>query len=213
MCRAGILILSLWCAWTAGAQVVRRAPRKVPTPNKPACSPGAICFSGEVSAGREFRKELNSQLDFVLKPGWLIAIGPRYPEGNCGDGDFANVENPPYRAHREIYIDATYGWTAEQEVSASPREFNFVTNCADYRAESDRLSIVLWPYTAKSDKEYNEAMAKLGSVPLGKGRLWITGSKISHANDTADQNQGEIEWLQFSVEIVLPRLAPNGPSR
>jgi hypothetical protein len=67
------------------------------------------------------------------------------------------VENPPYRAHRGIYIDASYGWTAEQEVSVSPREFEFVTNCVDYRAESDRLSIVLWPYTAKSDKEYEEA--------------------------------------------------------
>ncbi len=53
-------------------------------------------------------------------------------------------------------------------------------------------------------------MAMLGSVPLGKGRLWITGSKISHANDTPDQNEGEIEWLQFSVEIVLPRAALNG---
>jgi len=80
----------------------------------------------------------------------------------------------------------------------------FRNDCADSRAESDRLSIVLWPYTAKSDKEYEEAMAKLGSVPLGKGRLWITGSKIRNANDTPDQNESKIERLQFSVEIVLP---------
>ena len=213
MCKAGILLLSLWCAWTAGAQGVRTAPPTLPPTNKPACSQGAICFSGDVSAGEEFRKELNSQLDFVLKPAWKIGIEPKRPEGDCGDGDFANVENPPYRAHREIYIDASYGWTAEQEVSVSPREFDFVTNSVDYRAESDRLSIVLGPYNAKSDKEYEEAMAKLGSVPLGKGRLWITGSRISHANDSPDQNEGEIEWLQFSVEIVLPRGAPNGQPR
>jgi hypothetical protein len=73
--------------------------------------------------------------------------------------------------------------------------------------------ITLWPYMAKSDKEYAEAMAKLGSVPLGKGRLWITESKISHTNDTPNQNEGEIKWLQFSVEIVLPRGAQNGRTR
>jgi hypothetical protein len=208
--KAGILLLSFCYLSTADAQGGRTAMRKLPPPNKPACSKGAICFSGEVFAGEEFRKELNSQLDFVLKPAWTIAIEPKRREANCGDGDFASVENPPYRAHRAVYIDASYGWTAEQEVSVSPREFDFVTNCVDYRAESDRLSIVLWPYTAKSDKEYDEAMAKLGSVPLGKGRLWITGSKISHANDTPDQNEGKIERLQFSVEIVLPSGTPKG---
>jgi hypothetical protein len=213
VCKAGILLLSLCHAWPADAQGVRTAPRKLPPANKPACSQGAICFSGEVSTGEEFRKELNSQLDFVLKPAWKIAIEPKRPEANCGDGEFANVENPPYRAHRGIYINASYGWTAEQEVSVSPREFDFVTNCLDYRAESDRRSIVLWPYTAKSDKEYDDAIAKLGSVPLGKGRLWITGSKISHANDTPDQHEGKIEWLQFTVEIVLPRGAPRGQPR
>jgi hypothetical protein len=212
MRKAGILLLSLWCVWTAEAQRVGTAPRKLPPTNKPACSQGAICFSGAVSTGQEFRKQLNSQLDFVLKPAWRIAIEPKHSEHDCGDGDFANVENPPYRAHREIYINASYGWTAEQEVSVSPREFDFVTNCVDYRAESGRLNIVLWPYTAKSDKEYDEAMAKLGGVPLGRGRLWITGSKISHANDTPDQNEGAIEWFHFSVEILLPRGAPNtGP--
>jgi hypothetical protein len=205
MCKAGILLLSVCYACTADAQESRTAPRKRPPANKLMCSQGAICFSGKVSTGEEFRKELNSQLEFVLKPAWTISIEPKRREANCGDGEFANVENPPYRAHREIYINASYGWTAEQEVSVSPCEFDFVTNCVDFRTESDRLSIVLWPYTAKSEKEYDEAMAKLGSVPLGKGRLWITGSKISHANDTPpDQIEGKIEWLQFSAEIMLP---------
>jgi hypothetical protein len=78
MCKAGILLLSLWCAWTAGVQGVRTAPHKLSPTNKPACSQGAVCFSGEVSVGNEFRKkELNSQLDFVLKPTWTIAIGPK----------------------------------------------------------------------------------------------------------------------------------------
>jgi hypothetical protein len=48
-------------------------------------------------------------------------------------------------------------------------------------------------------------MDKLGRSPQGKGRLWITGSKISHEDDTDENKLGRIEWMTFSVEIVLPR--------
>ena len=95
-----------------------------------------------------------------LTPGWNITIVPAHPEGSCDE--FASVLNPPYRAHRDLYIDRSYGWTAEEEVASSPREFNFVTNCEDFRTESERLSIVLWPYTA-TQKKYDEALTKLGS--------------------------------------------------
>jgi hypothetical protein len=161
--------------------------------DKPECRSGAICFSGEVSEGQEFRKTLNAELEFVLAGGFGIAIAPKRPEGDCQE--FASVVNSPYRAHRALDIDTSYGWTAEDEVSWSPREFRFVTNCTDLRTESDRLSIVLWPYYATPQK-YEEAMAKLGTSPLGKGRLWITDSRIK---------LDKIEWMKFSVEIVLPR--------
>jgi hypothetical protein len=62
---------------------------------------------------------------------------------------------------------------------------------------------VLWPYTATPQK-VQEAMAKLGTSPLGKGRLWITDSRISHSVDTSNEKPGRIEWMKFSVEIVLP---------
>src|SRR5260370_37823869 len=55
--------------------------------------------------------------------------------------------------HRDLYIDRSYGWTAEDEVSASPREFRFLTNCADYRTASDRLQTVLAPYSATYQKD------------------------------------------------------------
>ena len=66
--------------------------------------------------------------------------------------------NAPYRGHNALYIDESYGWSAEQEVSASPREFSFVMNCTDYRTEMARLNIVLWPYTA-TPKQAEEALA------------------------------------------------------
>jgi hypothetical protein len=123
----------------------------------------------------------------------------------CSKGDcreLASVVNPPYRAHRDLYIDTSYGWTAEDEVS-KPREFRFVTNCTDYRTEAERLNIVLWPYTARQQK-YEEALANLGTSLLGKGRLWITDSRISHAGDTPDEKLGKITWMTFSVEIRMP---------
>ncbi len=202
MSKAAILAFSLFYALIANAQSVKTAPRKVPGADKPECRPGAICFSGEVSEGQEFRKTLNAELEFVLAGGFGIAIVPTRPEGDCRE--FASVVNAPYRAHTALDIDMSYGWTAEDEVSWSPREFRFVTNCGDFRTESGRLNIVLWPYTA-TPQEADEALAKLGTSPLGTGRLWITDSRISHSGDTAEEKLGKIEWMKFSVEIVLPR--------
>jgi len=202
MTKRARLALSLFFVFVASAQGVYTEPRKAPGTDKPTCLPGAICFSGKVSEGEEFRRTLNAELEFVLRPSWNITIVPKQPESECQE--FASVVNPPYRAHRDLYIDMSYGWTAEQEVSTSPREFRFVTNCADYRAESERLNIVMWPYTA-TPQNYEEALAKLGTSILGTGRLWITGSKTSHAGGTPDEQPGKIEWMTFSVEIRLPR--------
>lgn len=196
-----LLALLMFWAMVASAQKVAQGPRKILI-NRPECPGGAICFSGQVSGGQGFRRDLNADLEFVLNPGWTIAVVPKHPEGDCNE--LASVVNPPYRSHRTLNIDTSYGWTAEEEVTASPREFSFVTNCGDYRTEFSRLSLVLWPYTG-TEKQVEEAQAKLGTSPLGKGRLWITDSKTSHAGDTAHESLGKIECLRFSVEIQLPR--------
>jgi hypothetical protein len=200
MSRPAIFVFSLFCISIANAQTVKQMPHKVPGAEKPECRSGAICFSGEVSDGREFRKPLNTELEFVLAGGFGIAIVPTRPEGECRE--FTSVVNAPYRAHTALDIDMSYGWTAEDEVSTSPREFRFVTNCTDDRTESERLNIVL---SGATPQKYEEALAKLGTSPLGTGRLWITGSRISHSGDTADEKLGRIEWMKFSVEIILPR--------
>jgi len=201
MSKPAALALPLFCVLIANAQSVSM-PRRVPVPGRtPACSPGGICFSGKVSEGEEFRKTLTAELEFVLEPGWNITIVPTRPEGECKE--LAAVVNPPYRAHREIYIDMSYGMTAEHEVAMSPREFRFVMNCNDYRTESGRLSIVLGAIKATRQK-YDEALATLGTSARGKGRLWITDSKIRPSGDTPGEDPGSIEWMKFSVEILLP---------
>ncbi|HUA59213.1 MAG TPA: hypothetical protein VML19_10695 [Verrucomicrobiae bacterium] len=147
---------------------------------------------------------LNADLEFVLQQswtgGWTVTIVPRQPKEGCDE--FASVVTGPYRAHRPLDIDMSYGWTAEEEVGYSPREFSFVTNCADYHQEDDRLYIVLWPSSAPD--RYEDALAKLGTSPLGKGWLWITDSSVSHSGDTAENQLGVIERMKFEAEIKLP---------
>jgi hypothetical protein len=123
--RKPVVILALTGVLIASAQDVSTSRRKSPAVNRPTCSRQAICFAGKVSAGEEFRKSINTELEFVLAPGWTITVVPKKTEADCQE--FASVVNAPYRAHRALYIDTTYDWTAEDEVSDSPREFRFVT--------------------------------------------------------------------------------------
>lgn len=118
MDRRAALGLALLGAVIASGQSVRRMPKKVPGAEKPECSQGAICFSGEVSQGGDFRKALDGDLEFSLGLPSGIAIIPKQPQGDCRE--FAGVVNGPYREHRLLDFDMYYGWTAEQEVTTSP---------------------------------------------------------------------------------------------
>ena len=88
------------------AQTPSATPHKPASANKPVCSAGAICFSGQVSAGEEFHKDLNDALafDLQLEPDsrsypvgeWTIAVSPRQPENDCTE--FVSVVNGPFCA-------------------------------------------------------------------------------------------------------------------
>lgn len=115
MRRLAILALFLLGTVVAGAQSYGTTPRRVPGAAKPECARGAICFSGEVLEGQQFRRNINGDLDFVLNGGGGIAIVPRHPDDkNCDE--FARVVTGPQRAHNPLEIDAAYDRTAEQEV-------------------------------------------------------------------------------------------------
>jgi len=187
-----IAVLMLLCAvLVTGQDAVSR--RKQPVLQKPQCAPGAICFSGEVYRDQEFRKKLNDQLSFVLRPGWTIEIVPAQP---CADpDDFAGVVNPPYHFNPTLYIMPGWGMKAENAVADSLREFNFVTTCADYRVEADRVDLLLYSAGKATESQYDEAYKKLGTSPLGHGRFWITGSTVK---------ENEITLIRFAVEIKMP---------
>lgn len=171
-----------------------------------------ITFSGQVSEGQPFSRSIGHGLDFVLTPasmgdditGWTIEVSPQGepPAPECNH--FAWVVTPPYRFGNARYIDTQYGTTAQEAVRISPREFSFVLNCADLKAERQRVDRVLWPYTF-SKEEVDEAMAKLGSSPLGTGKLWIRRYRITPGKKTeTGVNLGAIHWIKFKVEIKFP---------
>ena len=93
----------------------------------------------------------------------------------------------------------------------SLREFNFVLNCLDYETERKRVELAIYPNGA-SEQEVDEARAKLGSSPLGKGRMWILDSKITPGHDSGTgQGLGVIHWINFKVEIKFPAAPPPHP--
>lgn len=172
-----------------------------------------VRFTGEVARDHEFRWPIGRGLVFALIPdvdksgaqsGWTITIAPERPPGNSDCRDFAWVVMPPYRSYNHRYLNNTYGTTAKEAVEMSPRNFNFVLNCADYQVEAARVRKVLWRGN-ESDEEYNDTLAKLGSSPQGHGKLWIDKSKISPAvREIEGVNYGSIDWIQFHVEIRFP---------
>ena len=168
-----------------------------------------LSFYGEVAQGLEFRKNIGHGLDFALKPdsmgggitGWTIRVTPhdKPPDPECAD--FLWVVTPPFRFMNARYLSTAYGFTAQEAVVMSPRDFNFVLNCDDYRAERQRVERVLWPANFAKE-EVEAALAKLGTVRHGTGSLWIKDSKYTPGDKSASPAQyGEIHWIKFEVEI------------
>jgi hypothetical protein len=173
-----------------------------------------IRFAGEVAQGLTYRKDIGHGLDFVLKPlpapqsgdftGWTIEVSPqgRQPDPVCRD--FVWVGTPPYRFWNPRYLSTEYGVTAQEAVHISPREFNFVLNCDDFKTERQRVDRVLWPYSY-SKKDVEDSLAKLGTSPQGSGQLWIKDSKYTPGDKSSDPVKlGAIHWIKFEVEIKFP---------
>jgi hypothetical protein len=173
----------------------------------------SIRFGGEASQGQTFRKSIGHGLDFLLRPnsaqlgvitGWTIEVSPQGQPSDPECRDFSWVVTPPYRFGNARYLDTQYAITAQEAVRNSPREFSFVLNCTDLKTERERVGRVLWPYTY-TKQDVDEALAKLGSSPTGKGWLWIKDYRITPGDkSSAGLDLGSIHWIKFKVEIKFP---------
>ncbi|MFZ0964507.1 MAG: hypothetical protein WAO35_26890 [Terriglobia bacterium] len=179
----------------------------------------SVTFIGEATEGQTFRKDIGHGLDFVLMPdaggrritGWTIEVSPQGKPSDPQCEDFLWVVTPPYHFQNARYLDTSYGIPAQDAVRNSLRVFNFVLNCSDFGTERKRVELAIYPNGA-SEQEVDEARAKLGSSPLGKGQLWIIDSKITpgHKSGTAE-DLGAIHWIKFKVEIEFPEAPPLPP--
>ncbi len=173
-----------------------------------------IRFAGEVARGLAFRKDIGHGLDFVLKPllasqsgdvtGWTIQISPHGPPTDTECKDYLWVVTPPFRFWTHRYLSTEYGKPAQEAVAMSPREFNFVLNCHDYKTERQLVQRVLWPYTY-SMEDVDDSLSKLGTTPHGTGHLWILDSKYTPGEKSTDPAKiGVIHWIKFEVDITFP---------
>jgi len=173
-----------------------------------------IRFTGEVAQDLSFRKDIGNGLDFVLAAisdkmppeltGWHITVSPHTPAGDDECRDFVWVVMPPYRFWNPRYLSTEYGKPAQEAVGISPREFNFVMNCNDFKTERQRVERVLWPHSY-SKEDVDDALAKLGTSPHATGRLWIKDSKYTPGDSSPNPVKlGEIHWIKFKVEITFP---------
>jgi hypothetical protein len=165
-------------------------------------------FTGEVTRGASFRKEIGRGLALILRPrddGWRIAVEPagRLTPEICAD-DFAGVIGVPLRGYREVDLSASYGNTAAEAVALTPREVDFVLNAEDCKREDARRNIIMWP-SFSTQKGVEEAQANFSPSPAGRIVFKILDSKVSDSGTLVEgKDYGKIDWVKFEVTVTFP---------
>jgi hypothetical protein len=171
-----------------------------------------IAFSGEVSADKNFDRPFGPLL-FRLdsqdaSSGWWIEVVPA--EGtNAGNDEYVWPVTPPYHFGNVRYLNTSYGTPAADAVAESTRDFNFVLDQQQFHRAADLVNIAAYSHpvnlessNVEFDKESQDAIAALESLPIGKGRLQILDSRVN--SSTGQDGLGAIEWLKFRVELHVP---------
>lgn len=163
-----------------------------------------VHFTGEVTRGNTFQQDIGHGLVFRLAPtpgyadiGWKILIMPKdTPED--GPIEFSAVATPPYRTYNARYLETSFGNTAKQAVSMTPRIFYFVESVDDEHRAEECLNAAMYP-TNISDEEKVRVVQEQREIQLGKGELRILKSRLGRAKALTDA--GTIDWLRFEVDI------------
>jgi hypothetical protein len=172
----------------------------------------SISFVGEIKANHNFDREIG-KLRFRLNSqnasfGWNIEVIPAV-ETNSQDSEYVWPVTPPYHFGNVRYLDTSYGIRAEAAVKMSPRDFNFVLDQAQFNRAADLVNLAVnsrplneHKSQADLDRESNDALNALESLPVGKGRFKILDSGTNKSGGS--NGLGTIEWLKFSVELHVP---------
>lgn len=171
-------------------------------PSFPSTKPD-IVISGELSAHKAFKRDIGNGLSFQLVPsptsfgnGWDIEIVPDEPAR--GFAEYASTATPPYHQYKPVYLNASYGVTAEQAVSMV-RKFQFVETSEDSRAASVVVNTVV--YTLDWTAHKDSIAAQATKIPVGVGELRVMRSRITPGRN--DEDLGSIDWIKFQVRLWL----------
>lgn len=183
------------------ANPVRTAFAQEPDPT--ACHNEVV--EGRVSAGEAFEAPITAGLVFRLDPeahpqnpaGWTIRVTPTA----AADSDYAMVATPPYRFRNPRYVDTSYGVTAEEALSLSPRNFSFVTTAGEYRKAMRALDVLLWPGT-HTEARIDSARSTMLGLSTYPATFAIGDGAATQAEP--DHPLGTIEWMSFRVDLCIP---------
>jgi hypothetical protein len=202
--------VALCCALIFGASLrpwaaVPLQDQPAPAASAPAPQPDVaeLHFTGEVTRGQPFTRDVGHNLTFRLTPatadeggGWVIEILP--PVEPADDPvEFAAIATPPYHAYNDRYLAAAFGYSAREAIQAPIRKFNFVQSVADEQRANEVVNAALYP-SIVSESEKARVAADAAAVSLGTGELRILRSRIT---STKDGSPDIIAWVKF--EVVL----------
>jgi hypothetical protein len=179
-------------------------------------------FTGEVTRGQPFTRDVGHHLVFRLTPatsdeggGWVIEILP--PVEPSGDPvEFAAIATPPYHAYNDRYIAAAFGYSAREALQAPLRKFNFVQSVEDQQRADEVVNAALYPSTV-GEAERARVAAEASALMLGTGQLRVVHSRLTAGKDGAPDFIASIKFevvLNFSPGLTLQEvLAPHPPDR
>jgi hypothetical protein len=187
------------------------APTSTPAPSE-------VRFTGEVTRGQDFTRDVGHNLFFRLTPatsdeggGWVIQILPPVVPAD-EPVEFSGIATPPYHAYNDRDIAAAFGYSAKEAVQAPVRKFNFVQSVDDEHIASEVVNAALYPSTiGEADKP--RIAAEAAALELGTGQLRILHARITPAKDGAPDIIASLKFevvLNFSPGLTLQQvLAPH----
>jgi hypothetical protein len=221
--------LALACAFILGIGLrpltAFAFPQNQPPSAAPAPAPqpdlAELHFSGEVTRGMAFTRDIGHNLTFRLTPatadeggGWVIEILPPV-EPSDDPVEFAAIATPPYHAYNDRYVAAAFGYSAREAMQAPIRKFNFVQSVLDEQRANEVVNAGLYP-SIVSDSDKARIAAEAAALELGTGQLQILHSRITTGKDGAPDT---IAWFKFEVVLnfspgltLQQVLAPHPPA-
>ena len=224
-----LMIVACLCGLTLGATLGppaccspqnRRAAEAAASPSGSDSS--VLHFTGEVTRGQPFAKDVGHNLFFRLTPatseeggGWVIEILPPTEPADGDPIEFAAIATPPYHAYNDRYIAAAFGYSAKEALATPVRRFNFVQSVEDEHRADEVVNAALYPSTV-GESERARVAAESAALMLGTGQIRIVKSKIASGKEGSPD---VIAWIRFEVDLnfapgltLQDVLAPHPPA-